>query len=75
MTAEAGLKEMAGMEVSAHGEGLAQSPGLASTGSCKYINRASPGENPVFFFYLVSRSLFYSKLEVFKNGLFLFSNV
>lgn len=31
---DAGLKEVAGVDVSVHGEGLAQSSGLASIGSC-----------------------------------------
>ena len=66
MTAEAGLKEMAGMEVSAHGEGLAQSPGLASTGSCKYINRASPGKTSnLFIIQLVC--LYFLEVRKFEN--------
>ena len=55
---EVRLKEVAGVEVSVPGEGLTQSGGLASTGSCKYINRASPGKTSSLFYYPVSRSLF-----------------
>jgi hypothetical protein len=41
--------EGAGLEASVRGEGLAQSAGLASIGSCKCRNRASPKKKSSLF--------------------------
>ena len=55
---DVGLKEVTGVEVFVHGEGLAQSAGLVSTKTCKYINKLLLGKTSSLFYYLVSRSLF-----------------
>ena len=62
---DVGLKEVTGVEVSIHGESLAHSAGLASTGTCKYISRASPGTTSS----LDIRSLFQQRHKMFRNGL------
>lgn len=58
MMTEVSSREVVGVKVSVHGEVLAQSTALASTGYCKYINRAYPGKTSSLFYYPVSRSLF-----------------
>ena len=45
MMAEVVMKEVAGIEVSVYGEDVAQSSGLASIGSYKYINRTTSEKN------------------------------
>lgn len=45
MMAEVVMEEVAGIQVSVHREDVAQSSGLASIGSYKYINRTSSEKN------------------------------
>lgn len=57
MMAEVVMKEVAGIEVSVYGEDVAQSSGLASIGSYKYINRTSSEKKSSLFYCPISRSL------------------